>query len=98
MSPHVLIHLLKFSPLAPVLAVVGGWIWSPTCIQTPDLLGHQVHTTCTNIMGPVAATAATDPMSVIWTGVVLGAVIGVAITLILVYVVGVPKEDLGVED
>jgi len=97
MPPHLLVHLVKFSPVAGGLAAIGGWLWHPDCVPTVTS-SFATSQKCSNAWGDVSAADMVDGgFGLVLRGVGYGAILGVAIVLVLVYVVGVSKKDVGME-
>jgi len=106
MSPfHVIKFLMELGKMSPYFAVGGGvlgWLaFSPTCTliarSNYPVIGVRNYS-CTNfILGQFAASD-TYPTVVAVGGTMLGALAGVIASLILVYVFGMSKKELGVEE
>jgi hypothetical protein len=99
---HLFPHLFEAGgPLALLGALVGGWLWHPDCAPTigfTSALQAQSSQVCSNTWGALDASAATSWPWLVAQGALYGALIGVALAAIAVYVLGMSRRDVGLED
>jgi len=96
MPIDLLLHLLRFAlPVTLPLALAGGFAWHPDCTPAVNSVAGTFQV-CSNFWCSVNPADAAG-IGLTMRGIGIGAVVGVIVALIAVYVRGVPKEQVGME-